>query len=121
MTTAYNHDNGFAVVLRSGEVIIGGGHDEPLGIGQTFMVERYSPLTHTFEGFGCLDRRRVLANATQLADGRVIISGNHYAADAIGCYDGRSQVEHVKEVVLGRSNPYQPGNPSCHDRSRDLA
>ena len=106
LTTAYNHDNGFAVVLQSGEVIIGGGHDEPLGIGQTFMVERYSPLTHTFEGFGCLDRRRVLANATQLADGRVIISGNHYADDAIACYDGRSQVQHVKDVALGRSNPY---------------
>ena len=106
MTMAYTHDNGFAVVLRSGEVIIGGGHDEPLGIGQTFMVERYTPATHSFEGFGCLDRRRVLAKATQLADGRVIISGNHYAKDAIGCYDGRSQVEHVKDVVQGRSNPY---------------
>ena len=106
MTMAYSHDNGFAIVLRSGEVIIGGGHDEPLGIGQTFMVERYTPATHSFEGFGCLDRRRVLASATQLGDGRVIISGNHYAADAIGCYDGRSQVEHVKDVVQARSNPY---------------
>ena len=106
MSTAYCHDNGFSVVLPSGEVIIGGGHEDPLGIGQTFMMERYSPLTHTFEGFGCLDRRRVLANATLLADGRVIISGNHYAADAIACYDGRSQVQHVKDAVQGRSNPY---------------
>ena len=106
MTMAYTHDNGFAVVLRSGEVIIGGGHTEPLGIGQTFMVERYTPETHSFEGFSCLDRRRVLANATQLADGNVIIAGNHYATDGIGCYDGRSQVEHVKDVVQGRSNPY---------------
>ena len=106
MTMAYSHDNGFAIVLRSGEVIIGGGHNEPLGIGQTFMMERYTPATHAFEGFGCLDRRRVLASATQMGDGRVIISGNHYAADAIGCYDGRSQVEHVKDVVQARSNPY---------------
>lgn len=106
MTMAYAHDNGFAVPTRSGEIIIGGGHTEPLGIGQTFMVERYSPKTHTFEGFGCLDRRRVLANATLMDDGRVIICGNHYAADAIGCYEGRSQVEHVKDVVQGRSNPY---------------
>ena len=103
---AYSHDNGFAIVLRSGEVIIGGGHDEPLGVGQTFMLERYNPPAHSFEGFGCLDRRRVLANAAQLADGQVIIAGNHYADDAIANYDGRSQVQHIKSVTQGRSNPY---------------
>ena len=106
MNMAYPHDNGFAVVLRSGEVIIGGGHDEELGIGQTFTLERYNPAMHTFEGFGCLDRRRVLANATELSDGRVIISGNHYAPDGIACYDGRSQVLRIKDVAQGRSNPY---------------
>ena len=103
---AYPHDNGFAAALQSGEVIIGGGHDESLGIGQTFNLERYLPATHSFEGFGCLDRRRVLASGTQLADGRVIISGNHYASDAIGCYDGNPQVQPVKPVRQGRSNPY---------------
>ncbi len=140
ITMAYNHDNGFAIVLRSdkdckmegadssgrrdarapsdqdsstcpsrattGEVIIGGGHSEPLGIGQTFLLERYRPETHTFEGFGCLDRRRVLANAMQFDDGRVIIAGNHYADDGIGCYDGQSQVQRVKHVAHGHSNPY---------------
>ena len=106
MPMAYNHDNGLVVVLRSGEAIIGGGHSEPLGIGQTFMVERYTPATHSFDGFGCLDRRRVLANGIQLEDGRVIIAGNHYADDAIGCYDGQSQVKHVKDVRQGRANPY---------------
>ena len=106
MTMAYSHDDGFAVVLRSSEVIIGGGHEEPLGIGQTFMVERYSPTTHTFEGFGCLDRRRTLASGTQLADGRVIITGNHFADDGIGCYDGRSQIQHIGNVTQGRDNPY---------------
>ncbi|MBR1416024.1 MAG: hypothetical protein IJ570_09225, partial [Prevotella sp.] len=87
MPMVYSHDNGFAVVMRanspngstlSGDVIIGGGHNEPLGVGQTFTMECYRPATHSFEGFGCLDRRRALANATQLADGRVIISGNNY-------------------------------------------
>lgn len=106
MPMAYSHDDGFAVVLRSGEVIIGGGHEEPLGIGQTFMVERYTPATHTFEGFGCLDRRRTLASGTQLADGRIIIAGNHYANDAIGCYDGRSQIQHIGDLTQGRANPY---------------
>lgn len=106
MNMAYPHDNGFAVVLRSGEVLIGGGHSEELGVGQTYTLERYNPVAHTFEGFGCLDRRRVLANATQLADGCVIICGNHYANDAVGCYDGQPQVEHVKSLRQGRSNPY---------------
>ena len=103
---AYPHDNGFAVVLRSGDVIIGGGHKEELGVGQTYTLERYTPTSHTFEGFGCLDRRRVLASGIQLADGRVIIAGNHYADDAIACFDGSSQVQHVKDVKQGRSNPY---------------
>ena len=103
---SYSHDNGFAVVLRTGEVLIGGGHAEELGVGQTYMLERFIPQTYTFEGFGCLDRRRVLANATQLADGCVIICGNHYANDAVGCYDGQPQVEHVKSLRQGRSNPY---------------
>ena len=106
MTMVYSHDNGFAVTLRSDEVLIGGGHNEELGVGQTYTLERYNPTTHAFEGFGCLDRRRVLANATQLADGRVIISGNHYAPDAIACFDGKSQVRPVKEVAQGRTNPY---------------
>lgn len=106
MPMAYSHDNGFAVVLCSGEVIIGGGHEEPLGIGQTYMVERYTPSAHTFEGFGCLDCRRTLASGTQLADGRVIIAGNHFTGDAIGCYDGRSQVQHLGYVTQGRNNPY---------------
>lgn len=103
---AYSHDDGFAVILRSGEVIIGGGHEEPLGVGQTFMMERYKPATHSFEGFGCLDRRRALASGIQLASGRVIIAGNHYANDAIGCYNGNSQIQHVGNVVQGHSNPY---------------
>lgn len=107
MPMAYCHDNGFAVVMGEGEeVIIGGGHSEPLGIGQTFMLERYTPATHSFEGFGCLDRRRVLSSGIQLDDGRVIIAGNHYTNDDIACYDGRSQVQWVKGVTQGRSNPY---------------
>jgi len=106
MPMAYSHDNGFAVALQSGEVIVGGGHEEPLGIGQTFMLERYIAAVHAFEGFGCLDRRRSLANAAELQDGRVIIAGNHYAADAIACYNGSSQVEHIGNVVQGHSNPY---------------
>jgi len=106
MTMSYSHDNGFFVILQSNEILIGGGHNEELGIGQTFTLERYNPMTHSFEGSGCLDKRRALASAEQMADGRVIISGNHYAEDAIACYDGKNQFYHVKDVSQGRDNPY---------------
>lgn len=102
----YPHDNGFSVVLQSGQVLMGGGHKEELGVGQTYTLECYDPQTHGFEGFGCLYQRRVMANASPLADGRVIISGNHYGKDAICYYDGSSQVQLLKEVRQGRCNPY---------------
>lgn len=106
MEMAYTHDGGFAVQTGSGEVILGGGHSEPLGVGQTYMMERYDPSSHTFEGFGCLDRRRTLAQASLLGDGRVVIAGNHYAPDAIGCYDGRAQVQPAGEMAQGYLNPF---------------
>ena len=64
MKMAYTHDNGFAVKTSDNVVIIGGGHEKPLGIGQTFMLERYRAGKHSFDGFGCLDRQRALSSAT---------------------------------------------------------
>ena len=58
MTMTYPHDNGFSVVLSSGQVMLGGGSEEPLGIGQTFVTETYDPLTHTFNGYCSLQRKR---------------------------------------------------------------
>ena len=43
LQTVYEHDGGFSVVLKSGKVIIGGGFEKHLGIGQTFVVETYDP------------------------------------------------------------------------------
>ena len=53
MPMVYNHDFGFSVVLKSGKVLLGGGCEQPLGIGQTFLAELYDPVNHTFNGFGC--------------------------------------------------------------------
>ena len=59
LNTVYPHDNGIAVVLDEGKrVLLAGGHEKNLGIGQTYEVEIYYPGTHSFEGFGCLDRNR---------------------------------------------------------------
>ncbi|MCR4995152.1 MAG: helix-turn-helix domain-containing protein [Bacteroidales bacterium] len=106
MTMTYTHDNGFAFCHNGTDILLGGGHSEELGVGHSYTLERYDPTTHSFEGFGCLDRRRVLSNTARLADGRIVISGNHYAPDAIACYDGRAQVVKVEDVRQSRNNPY---------------
>ena len=102
----YTHDNGTAVALRSGEVLLFGGHSEALGIGQTFTVERYDAATHTFEGCGCLDTKRSLASAIELDSGKVIVSGNHYQRDEIEFYDGAPAFHHLKHPAVQRMRPY---------------
>ena len=46
---AYTHDHGMAVPMKSGKVLVCGGANEPLGIGQTYTAEWYDPATHTSE------------------------------------------------------------------------
>ncbi len=61
MQSTYPHDDGLYAQMKSGNVLIAGGHSEPLGVGATFTAEIYDPATHTFSGYGCLDRRRALS------------------------------------------------------------
>lgn len=104
--SAFTHDNGFAVELSTGKVLIGGGHERNLGIGQSFEVELYDPLTHTCEGFSSLDTKRALASAMALDDGAALITGNWHHDDAIEMYDGKGGFHPVKGVSCGRANPY---------------
>lgn len=104
--TVYAHDQGFSLPLLSGKVLIGGGHAEPLGIGQLFSAEMYHPATHTFEGFGCLDRKRCFATAAEVDSGRVVIAGNWYNQDGMELFDGRKEFVSAASVTLGRSCPY---------------
>ena len=60
--TVYTHDVGFFMTMKSGKILITGGCSEPLGIGQTFTAELYDPATHSFDGFGCMDRKRTMAS-----------------------------------------------------------
>ena len=106
LPTVYPHDEGVAVVLQSGKVLLAGGHEQPLGIGQTFPTEWYDPVTHSFEGFGCLDTKRVIFSALELDSGRVVISGNWYHKDGIELFDGHSQFMAVKDVAQQRCTPY---------------
>ena len=103
---AYTHDDGLCVPLRNGKVLLAGGYEKNLGVGQTIEAEQYDPTTHTFEGFGCLDRRRTQVSGIELPSGQVVAAGNWYHPDAIETYDGGMYFETARDVSLHRSRPY---------------
>ena len=94
------------VPLRNGKVLLAGGYEKNLGVGQTIEAELYDPVTHTFEGFGCLDRRRTQVSGIELPSGQVVAAGNWYHPDAIETYDGGMYFETARNVSLHRSRPY---------------
>ena len=107
VSTVYPHDNGMSVALGDGQrVLLAGGHEKNLGIGQQYEAEMYNVKTHTFEGFGCLDRNRAFAQGAELNDGQVLICGNHKGNDAFELFDGRKVFSYMKEVSTWRSSPY---------------
>ncbi len=106
LPSAFTHDDGFAVQLSSGQVLIGGGHERNLGIGQSFEVECYDPSSRTCEGFGSLDTKRAMASAIALDGNRAIITGNWYHDDNIEIYDGKGAFIPVKAASINRAYPY---------------
>ena len=106
LQTVYNHDGGISIVMKSGKVLLAGGFKDNLGIGQSYEVELYDPVNHQFNGFGCLDKKRVSGAAVELDSGRVMIAGNWYADDAIEIFDGKATFSHVKSVAQSRSLPH---------------
>lgn len=104
--THYPHDNGFSLKLADGDYLVGGGHSDDLGIGQTFGVERYNPSAHSFSSFPILDIKRTYCLAALLPSGEILLSGNWYADDAVGLSDGDSPFETVQLSSQGRCNPY---------------
>jgi hypothetical protein len=106
LPSAFTHDNGCAVELSTGKVLIFGGHEKNLGIGQTYEAEFYDPKTRECEGFASTDTKRALASVMAMDDGRAIIAGNWYHKDDIEMYDGKVGFMHVKDVSVGRCSPY---------------
>lgn len=107
MNTLYMHDNGIAVVMDEGQrVLIAGGHEKDLGVGQTYGAEMYYPESHTFNGFGNLDRKRAFAQGVVLNYGQVVIAGNHQGHDAFEIFDGQKYFHHVKDIAPLRFSPY---------------
>jgi len=106
LKTLYPHDYGFSVGLPDGDFLIGGGSAEDFGVGQTYGVERYHPESRTFSAFPILDTKRTLATAAVLPDGRIVVSGNWYAGDAIGLSDGSGPFEIEQQASQDRMCPY---------------
>ncbi len=106
LNTAYTHDGGFTVALKSGKVMVAGGFRENLGIGQSFEVEMYDPETHRFYGFSSLNQKRVSATAVALDSGKVLITGNWYADDEMEFFDGHERFLPLKPVSQQRYLPY---------------
>ena len=105
--TIYHHDNGMAVVLSDDrQVLIVGGHEKNLGIGQSYEVEMYDQESHTFNGFGCLEHKRAFAQGVELDSGQVLITGNHKGNDSFEMFDGQKSFHHVKDITSWRSLPY---------------
>lgn len=115
MQMTYSHDVGFSAKLKSGKVLIAGGCEQPSGIGQTFNAELYDPETHSFRGFGILQRKRVWASALELDSGEVVIAGNWYYNDGIemfyeeqstkGDHQYRQSFTYIRDMGTQRSNP----------------
>ncbi len=102
----YPHYYGFTNLLQDGSVMLGGGCSENFGIGQSWGVETYNPSTHTCKAVGIMDRKRAGASASVLSDGRVIISGNWYAEDAIEIYEPGKGFSFIKEPAVQRAYPH---------------
>lgn len=106
LKTVYPHDNGFSVRLPNGDFLIGGGSAEDFGVGQTYGAERYEPGTRTFTAFPILDIKRTLATAAVLPSGRIVVSGNWHADDAIGYSDGSGPFEILQKASQDRMTPF---------------
>lgn len=102
----YTHDQGLCQPLPSGKVLLAAGHEKALGIGQTFTVELFDPETRTFEGYGCMEKKRFFPSSALLADGRVLISGNSHEEDCMEAFDGSRQNKFVKAVSVFRASPF---------------
>ena len=86
LSTLYPHDTPFALVLKNGDVLMGGGYESSFGVGQTWGVERYLPATHSFTPAPIMDKKRAHASALELEDGRIVISGNWWTTDFTEIY-----------------------------------
>ena len=104
--TLYPHDTPFALVLKDGDVLIGGGYEKDFGVGQTWGVECYHPATHSFAPKSIMDRKRAHASALELENGEIVISGNWYATDVTEIYIDSVEAQWIDTAADNRSYPF---------------
>ena len=104
--TLYPHDTPFALALKDGDVLVGGGYESSFGVGQTWGVECYHPATHTFSPKPIMDRKRAHASALELENGDILISGNWYATDGTEIHDGTGSMQRTDLTTDNRSYPF---------------
>ncbi len=102
----YPHDTPFALVLKGGDVLIGGGYESNFGIGQSWGVERYHPDLHSFTPSYTLDRKRAHTSALELDNGDIVISGNWYATDITEIYTDTVEALWTDTASDNRSYPF---------------
>ena len=102
----YPHDTPLALVLKDGDVLVGGGYEKNLGIGQTYGMERYHPETHSFSPAYAMDRKRAHASGLELENGKILISGNWYATDVTEIYSDTVDAQWIDTAADNRSYPF---------------
>lgn len=105
VNTLYPHDTPFALVLRDGDVLIGGGYESSFGVGQTWGIERYHPANHSFKPNSIMEQKRAHASASVLGNGQIVISGNWYATDITEIYNNMDEAW-IDTATDYRSYPY---------------
>lgn len=103
--TTWPHDGGAFAQLPDGNLFMAGGHAEAFGIGQSWGAEIYDPATHTFSPIGIMNRKRTLASAMAMPDGRVLIAGNWRGRDGIEIYTPGEGFASVKDLEPGWAFP----------------
>lgn len=103
--TIYPHDTPFALMLKNGDVLIGGGYETNFGIGQSWGVECYHPSTHSFSPAYVMDRKRAHASALELESGEILISGNWYTTDVTEIYNHTIEATWIDTASENRSYP----------------
>lgn len=103
--TLYPHDTPFALVLKDGDVLVGGGYESSFGVGRTWGVECYHPATHSFAPKPIMDRKRAHASAVELENSHIVISGNWYTADFTEIYNFSDTVVRGDSTSENRSYP----------------
>lgn len=106
VSTLYPHDTPFALVLKDGDVMVGGGYESNFGVGRTWGVERYHPATYSFSPSHIIDVKRAHGSALELKDGRIVISGNWYATDITEIYTENVDSVWTDTASDNRSYPF---------------